>query len=228
MLTARVGPASVWCTGRESGNVGDHVGDDPAVVARNRAAIAVAAGLPAPDRWVWLRQVHGAHVVDCAEPPRDAVPEADAAVTATSGLPLVVVTADCAPIVLASDRAAGVVHAGHKGLAAGVVEAAVAQVRAHGSDHVRAFLGPCIHPARYEFGAADLAELVMQFGPIVESRTEAGARALDLPAAVRVALARAGVDELDDCNVCTSASDAYFSYRRDGQTGRQATIVVLP
>jgi len=227
MLTARVGPASVWCTGRESGNVGDHVGDDPDAVAHRRAAIAAAAGLSPPDRWVWLRQVHGAHVVDCDRPPSGGAPEADAAVTATRDLPIAVVTADCAPIVLASEAAVSVVHAGHKGLAAGVVEAAVAQVRAHGDDRVRAFLGPCIHPERYEFGAADLAELVMLFGPGVEARTETGQRALDIPAAVRVVLARAGVDELEDCDVCTSASPAYFSHRRDGHTGRQATIAVL-
>jgi YfiH family protein len=229
MLTARVGPASVWCSGVPAGNVGDHVGDEPAAVARNRAALAAAAGLPAPERWVWMRQVHGADVVDTDAPsPSADPPEADAAVTATRGLPLAVVTADCAPIVLASPDAVGVVHAGHRGLAAGVIEAAVARVRAHGSADVHAFLGPCIRPSSYEFGAADLAELVMQFGPEVERRTTWGTRALDLPAGVRVALARAGVDELDDSGVDTFVAAGYFSYRRDGVTGRQVTVAVLP
>jgi polyphenol oxidase len=229
MLTTRVGPASVWCSGVPAGNVGDHVGDDPEVVARNRAALATVAGLAPPAQWVWLRQVHGADVVDTDGPTSPAAPpQADAAVTATRGLPLAVVTADCAPIVLASADAVGVVHAGHRGLAAGVIEAAVASVRAHGSPDVRAFLGPCIRPASYEFGAADLADLVLQFGPSVERRTAWGTRALDLPAGVRIALARAGVEELDDCGVDTYVSAGYFSYRRDGATGRQVTVAVLP
>jgi YfiH family protein len=229
MLTARVGPASVWCTGVPAGNVGDHVGDEPAAVARNRATVAEAARLPAPTSWVWLRQVHGAGVVDADAPsPPETPPEADAAVTATRGLPLAVVTADCAPIVLASPDAVGVVHAGHRGLAAGVIEAAVARVRAHGSEDVHAFLGPCIRAASYEFGAAELDQLVGEFGTAVEGRTAWGTRALDLPAGVRVALARAGVEEVDDCRVDTFASREYFSYRRDGTTGRQVTVAVLP
>jgi YfiH family protein len=228
MLTARVGPASVWCTGVPAGNVGDHVGDDPETVARNRAALAAAAGLPAPARWVWLRQVHGADVVAADAPSEATPPEADAAVTARRGLPLAVVTADCAPIVLASPDAVGIVHAGHRGLAAGVIEAAVARIRAHGSGDVCAYLGPCIRAASYEFGAADLGDLVLQFGPAVEGRTAWGTRALDLPEGVRIALARAGVEELDDCGVDTYASPEYFSYRRDGATGRQVTVAVLP
>lgn len=229
MLTARVGPASVWCSGVPAGNVGDHVGDDPAAVARNRARLAASAGLPPSAQWVWMRQVHGTDVVDTDAPtPATAPPEADAAVTATSGLPVAVVTADCAPVVLASADAIAVVHAGHRGLAAGVIEAAVERLRAHGSPGVHAFLGPCIRAASYEFGAADLAEMVQQFGPDVESRTAWGTRAFDLPAGVRIALTRAGVDELHDCGVDTYASPDYFSYRRDAKTGRQATVAVLP
>jgi len=229
MLTARVGPASVWCSGVPAGNVGDHVGDDPAAVARNRGALAAAAGLPASDLWVWLRQVHGADVFEAAAPTKSSTPpEADAAVTATRGLPLAVVSADCAPVVLASADAVGVVHAGHRGLAAGVIEAAVARVRVHGGAAVHAFLGPCIRPASYEFGAADLAELVLQFGPSIEGRTAWGTRALDLPAGVRIALARAGVEDFDDCGVDTFAAPDYFSYRRDVATGRQVTVAVLP
>jgi copper oxidase (laccase) domain-containing protein len=92
---------------------------------------------------------------------------------------------------------------------------------------VRAHLGPCIRPARYEFGTADLDRLVARFGPNVEGRTHDGRPAFDVPAAVRAALSASGVEDLDDCGVCTAASAAHFSYRRDGVTGRQATIVVL-
>jgi YfiH family protein len=223
-----MGRATVWCSGRAEGNVGDHVGDDPDAVARSRAHVAAGAELPAPSEWVWLRQVHGARVHEANVPtPPAAPPEADAAVTAARGLPLAIVTADCAPIVLVSDAALGVVHAGHRGLANGVIETAVDRVRALGDDDVRAFLGPCIRPARYEFGARDLEVLIARFGTVVEGRTREGHPALDIPAAVEVALARAGVTEFEDCGVCTAESAAYFSYRRDGVTGRQVTVAVL-
>jgi hypothetical protein len=237
MEIVALGPAQVWCTDRrggvsagpyESANVGDHVADDPHAVAANRARIAAAAGLVAPARWVWLDQVHGVHVHVASEPTGAQPPEADAAVTATRGLPLAVVTADCAPVALSCDDAIGVVHAGHRGLEHGVVEAAVAKLREIGSGPVRAYLGPCIRPERYEFGAADLARLVAHFGPGVEGRTHEGRPALDVPAAVRIALERCGVEAVDDSGVCTAGSADHFSYRRDGVTGRQATIALLP
>jgi YfiH family protein len=177
---------------------------------------------------VWLRQVHGAAVHVAFGPTGADLPDADAAVTAVRGLPLAVITADCAPIALASADAVGVVHAGHLGLEQGVIEAAVAALRSIGTGPVRAYLGPCIRPARYEFGAADLERFVAKFGPAVAGRTGAGRPALDVPAAARIALGAAGVDTIEDSGVCTAASPAHFSYRRDGVTGRQATIVMLP
>jgi YfiH family protein len=228
LLRARVGPALVWCSDATHGNVGDHVGDDPRNVERNRAGIARAAELPVPEAWVWLRQVHGADVHDASAPTGTPPPEADAAVTATRGLPLAIVTADCAPIVIANDGAVAVVHAGHRGLANGVIDAAVADVRATGTGEVHAFLGPCIHAARYEFGVADLAPLVEQYGTAIAGRTDGGTPALDIPAAVRIALERLGVTALHDSDVCTSATPSYFSHRRDGATGRQVTVTMLP
>jgi YfiH family protein len=207
-------------------NVGDHVGDDDVAVRVNRERVASAAGLVEPDRWVWIRQVHGAAVHRATEPTGADGPVADAAVTAVRGLPLAVVTADCAPIALAMDDAVGVVHAGHRGLEFGVIEAAVGALRQIGHGTVRAFLGPCIRPSHYEFGAADLARLVTRLGPDVAARTHDGRPALDIPAAVRGALASCGVDDLTEAGDCTATSDAYFSYRRDGVTGRQATIVM--
>lgn len=231
-----VGAARVWCSDRqggvsagpyESANVGDQVGDDPQSVAANRARIAEAAGLVGPERWVWLRQVHGAAVHVATGPTDSDLPEADAAVTSARGLPLAVVTADCAPIALASDTAVGVVHAGHRGLELGVIERAVAALREIGSGPVHAFLGPCIHPEHYEFGEADLDRLVTRFGPGVAGRTHDGRAAFSVPAAVRLALRECGVEDLEDCGVCTAASSTHFSYRRDGVTGRQATIAML-
>ena len=193
----------------------------------NRARLADALGLDAPDRWWWLRQVHGATVLDADGPPSAAMPAGDAAVTTRAGCPLTVLTADCAPLALVTDAALAVVHAGWVGLLAGVVEAGVARVRAAGGGPVRAALGPCIHPGRYAFGPADLARVVGAYGPAVAGRTHDGGPALDLPAAVRAALDRAGVTELQDVDVCTAASPDHFSYRRDGETGRQALVAVL-
>lgn len=237
MKAITLGPARVWCSDRLSGvslapydscNVGDHVGDDPAAVAANRRRIATEAGLAEPERWVWMRQVHGVEVHVASERTGTEPPEADAAVTAVRGLPLAAITADCAPIALACDDAVGVVHAGHRGLELGVIEAAVSALREIGGGPVRAYLGPCIRPARYEFGEADLARLVARFGARVEGRTHDGRPALDVPTAVLAALEECAVDAFEDSGVCTAASSAHYSYRRDGLTGRQATIVVLP
>jgi YfiH family protein len=239
LLRAALGPVEIVCSGRHGGvslapydscNVGDHVGDAPAAVAENRRRVAAAAGLADPTTWTWLHQVHGTSVHLVEDDERGvAPPEADAAVTARPGRLLAVVTADCAPIVLAGDGAVGVVHAGHRGLFGGVIEQAVARLRAITAGPVRAFLGPCIRPARYEFGERHLAPFVARFGGAVAARTVDGLPALDIPATVRLALERAGVDarDISDCGICTAASPEHFSYRRDGTTGRQVTVAVL-
>jgi YfiH family protein len=209
----------------ESANLADHVGDDPAAVAENRRRTARRLDAPEPATWVHLRQVHGNTVAAVAARPAEA-PDADAVVTTATAIPLVILTADCAPLALIADGAAAAVHAGWAGLEQGVVERSVAALGSVARGPVRAVLGPCIHPARYEFGADLLDRLVARFGDEVAASTDAGAPALDLPAAVRVALRAAGVDDLDDVGVCTAASRDYFSYRRDGVTGRQAMLVV--
>jgi YfiH family protein len=234
---AAVGAADVICSGRHGGvsgapyescNVGDHVGDAPDAVAENRRRVADKAGLPDPTTWVWLDQVHGTEVHVADTPTSTPKPVADAAVTAVAGLPLAVVTADCAPIVIASDRAVGVIHAGHRGLLAGVIERAVAQLRELDEGPIDAFLGPCIRPAQYEFGARELEGFVDHFGPRVVGHTVHDRPALDIPAAVEIALARAGVDahHYTDSGICTATSTEHFSYRREGTTGRQVTVAV--
>jgi YfiH family protein len=216
-----------------SANLALHVGDreEDVVVNRARLVTFLAASLPDvpadPRRWRYLDQVHGAAVVvaDGLAAP-GSPPTADAAVTSRAALPLVVMTADCAPIALVAPGAVGVVHAGWAGLERGVIGHAVAGLRELASGPVHAVLGPCIHPARYPFGRELLDRLVARFGTGVEGRTADGAPAFDLPAAVRIALRDAGVDRIDDVGVCTAASPDYFSYRRDGATGRQAVVVV--
>ncbi|MFI5046077.1 MAG: polyphenol oxidase family protein [Acidimicrobiia bacterium] len=236
-----IGRARIRFTDRRDGasrspyaaaNLAMHVGDDPAAVEENRRRLAVDVGDVASD-WVWLRQVHGDTVVAVDDLPagdRSTLPpEADAAVTTRSGTALCVLVADCAPIVLVGEDAVGVVHAGWAGLERGVVGRGVDALRRHdvAGAPLRAVLGPCIRPGRYEFGAEDLARLVDRFGPSVAATTLWGTPAFDLPAAVRIELARAGVDDLIDVGVCTSASPDHFSHRRDGVTGRQAVVAVL-
>jgi YfiH family protein len=235
LIVQTVGAARVVFTDRHGGvsrgryataNLAGHVGDAPEAVAENRRRASAASGVPAPSEWVCLDQVHGDHVVRVDRPP-ETPPAADAALTTTPGVPLVILTADCAPVALVAAGAVAAVHAGWAGLEQGVLERAVAALREVAPGPVRAVLGPCIRPERYEFGADLLARLAARFGDVVVGRTAAGTPALDIPAAVRAASRQAGVDELDDVGVCTAASPDHFSYRRDGTTGRQAMVVVL-
>lgn len=202
-------------------------GDDPDAVRANRARLAQRLGLDTVESWWWLHQVHGAGVVVASGSPPGVEPKADAAVSTEVGTPLVVLSADCAPLVLACDDAIGVVHAGWRGLMGGVVDAAVQALRSMAHGEVRAALGPCIHAAHYEFGRGDLDRVVGRFGSSVEGLTAEGRPALDLPAAVRVALVEVGVSALEDVEVCTASSSDHFSHRRDHTTGRQALVAVL-
>jgi copper oxidase (laccase) domain-containing protein len=117
------------------------------------------------------------------------------------------------------------VHAGWRGVAAGVVEAAVAEVRRRSPGPVRAVLGPCIHPGCYEFSPADLDPIAARLGPEVVGTTAAGQPALDLPRALHLSLAGAGVTDVTDVDVCTACSADHFSHRRDGRTGLQTMLV---
>jgi copper oxidase (laccase) domain-containing protein len=119
------------------------------------------------------------------------------------------------------------VHAGWRGLLAGVVPTAVDALRAVGTGTVRAVIGPCIRPAHYEFGTDDLAVVAARFGDVVIGTTVDGSPALDLAAGVRAAFGECGVVDVDDLGECTFADSRYFSYRRDGVTGRQAVVAVI-
>jgi purine-nucleoside/S-methyl-5'-thioadenosine phosphorylase / adenosine deaminase len=191
---------------------------DPPVEARRRAVV------DAP--WTWLRQVHGDTVVTVAAPGDGAGSKGDASVTATDGCVLAVLTADCAPVALvSSEGVVAAVHAGWRGLAGGVLERAVDAVRnLGGGSDIRAVLGPCIHAECYEFGTGDLATVVTALGEEVRSTTADGEPALDVPAAVRASLRRAGVSDLHDVDVCTACSDEYFSWRARGELARQALV----
>lgn len=184
-------------------------------------------GLPGvPTPWTRLRQVHGARAVTVTEAGGCAGEEADAAVTTVPGAALAVLTADCAPVALASDDGVlGVAHAGWRGLVAGVLPATVAAMRAAGArEPIRAVVGPCIEAACYEFGERDLDAVAAALGDGVRRTTAAGRPALDVAAAVRAALAAAGVDAVDDVGVCTACSGTHYSHRARGDVARQALV----
>jgi YfiH family protein len=182
----------------------------------------------APLPWTWLTQVHGSDVVLVAAAGDHAGEAADAAVTAALAAPLAIHTADCAPIALVADEGViGAVHAGWRGLVAGVVEHTVETMRSLGAGEITAILGPCIHAPCYEFGAADLAVVAGLLGDEVRSTTADGRPALDLPKAARVALERAGVALLAGDAPCTACAGGYFSHRARQEAGRQAMVVWL-
>jgi len=214
--------ASARFTGRSEGDMG-HAGERvvevaPDVAARRRAVL---------DRpWTWLRQVHGDVVVGVVAPGGSSGLVADAAVTAEAGCPLAVLTADCAPVVLASaEGVLGAAHAGWAGLFAGVIERTVDAMGDLGATSVRAVIGPCIRAECYEFGVDDLDRIAGHLGPEVRATDRRGAPALDLAAGVRAALLRAGVDDVDDLGSCTACSTGWYSWRARGERQCQATVV---
>jgi len=176
--------------------------------------------------WTWLRQVHGARVVRVELPGQGAGAEADAAVTTESGVALAVLTADCAPIALASPEGViGVAHAGWRGLLAGVVEETVTVMRQLGATRVVAARGPCIHAECYEFGADDLDLIAARLGDGVRGRSRGGETALDLPAAVDAALRQCDAELVATVDSCTACSSEYWSWRARQDRHRQASVV---
>jgi YfiH family protein len=213
----------------DSFNLGDHVGDDPADVEANRERVARELGVPG-ERLVWMNQVHGARVAVVDGPQEGPVAGTDALVTATSGLVLCVVVADCVPVLLA-DPVAGVVaavHAGREGVRQGVVPATLSAMASLGARarHVSALLGPAVCGDCYEVPGEMQAE-VARVAPAAAVRTRKGTPGLDLRAGVADGLRRAGIPEVVQDPRCTVEDRHLFSHRRDGVTGRQAGIVWL-
>ena len=204
-------------TSRLDGDVSvDRIGPDEA--SRRWTALA---GVPV----TWLDQRHADTVVDVAAPGEHCGRAADAAVSAACGLGLAVWVGDCAPVLLVADEGPfGVVHAGWRGLAAGVLERAVTALRRRGGRHVSAWLGPCIRPCCYEFGADELRHLGERWPAAVAGRTAWGTPALDVPAAVGAVLGSVGVDRLTDGAPCTGCDDDYWSHRRRGDVGRHGLV----
>lgn len=206
-------------------NLGDHVGDLPGTVAENRRRLIVEAGLPAEP--VWLAQVHGATVADLDA--RASFGAADAAFTRRPGRVCAILTADCLPVLL-TEESGGVVaaaHAGWRGLAGGVLEATVRAV-GEPPGRLMAWLGPAIGPKHFEVGA-EVREAMLKEDSGAEGAFTLNARGrfmADLGALARRRLAALGVGRVYGGGQCTHAdAERYFSHRRDGVTGRQATLI---
>jgi len=218
----RLWSAQGVCTGRADGDMGHGGNYVHAVSADVESRRRAVVDLP----WTWLRQVHGDRVVRVTEPGGGAGEVADAAVCATPGCAIAVLTADCAPVVLDSPEGVfAVAHAGWVGLLGGVLERTVGEMRAMGASEIRAVLGPCIGTECYEFGPDDLDRVALRLGDGVRSATASGAPALDMAAGVRAALASVDVHQVDDVGVCTACSPDHFSWRSRGEQERQATVV---
>lgn len=208
-------------------NLGDHVGDDAEAVAANRRILR--QDLPAEP--LWLRQIHGVAVADAAashaEPPL-----ADAAVARRAGVVCAILTADCLPV-LFCDRdgtVVGAAHAGWRGLLGGVLERTVAAMGV-AATQVLAWLGPAIGPTAFEVGdevrEAFVAEDPRAAGAFRHGVVH-GKWWADLPLLARLRLARAGVPLVLGGGLCTYQNpDRYFSYRRDGVTGRMGAFIWL-
>lgn len=235
------GGVSYFCSTRQGGvsqgpwaslNVGQHTDDDPAHVVENRRRLAPTAG-----PIVWLNQVHGTDVHDVdgssAVAPTDAV-RADALVTSRHDRVLAIMTADCLPVVLGSSdgQVIGVAHAGWRGLAAGVLENTLASLRdkydGPRAPEWRAWIGPGISQACFEVGH-DVRDVFIDSDPDTSvffiSAGQPGKWLADLSAVARHRLKKNGVGQVDVSSLCTyKRADLFYSYRRDGVTGRLVTL----
>jgi polyphenol oxidase len=241
---AGVRALSTWRSGGASAapyaslNLGGHVGDAPPAVAENRRRLAAAAGLPAQP--LWLEQVHGVNVANLDLLEREeagsvgtarALGPADAAYTRRRERVCAILTADCLPILLATDSGdlVAAAHAGWRGLAGGVIEAAVGALAVPPA-RLLAWLGPAIGPGHFEVGA-EVRTALLQGDPGAEAAFLPNARGrfmAHLALLARRRLASLGVKRIYGGEHCTYAdAERYFSHRRDGTTGRQATLIWL-
>jgi hypothetical protein len=231
LSTTRAGGVSVGPYGNGDGgpglNLGAHVGDDPAHVARNREILQSML----PSAPVWLSQVHGAEVVDAATVA--GVPEADASFTSARDVVCAVQTADCLPVLFCDvdGKVVGAAHGGWRGLAAGVLQNTVRRMREAGAGELMAWLGPAIGPRNFEVDAevrdAFIAADARAAGAF---RARDGGKFLaDIYQLARLALAEAGVERISGGGFCTvDEKRRFYSYRRDRVTGRMASLIWIP
>lgn len=223
LITTRHGGVSVGAYA--SMNLADHVDDAAQTVRRNREILRATL----PQEPHWLQQIHGAEVLRISNAIKG-VAEADATVSAEHNQVCVVLTADCLPVLFCADDGTevGVAHAGWRGLAAGVLERTVQAMWLPGA-RLLAYLGPAIGPRAYEVGAEVRAEFIAAdaqaaaaFQPVAGSDKYLA----DLYHLARQRLQRVGLTRVYGGDFCTySEPERFFSYRRDGATGRMASLI---
>jgi YfiH family protein len=223
VVTTRVGGVSL--TPYDSFNLATHVGDELSAVRENRSRLRAALVLPSEP--VWLKQVHGVTVVDAAQ--GDIDPEADVAFAAQPGAVCVVLTADCLPVLLCDREGTKVaaLHAGWRGLAAGVIEAGVKAMGIPGNE-LLAWLGPAIGPASFEVGPEVRAAFVQHDTQAALAFRDGheGKYLADIYKLARQRLRHLEVAAVYGGGFCTVKERArFFSYRRDGATGRMAALI---
>jgi polyphenol oxidase len=214
-------------------NVGAHVQDAPQAVAENRRRIASRFDLPSEP--AWLTQVHGAQVLRLGAQ-LAANLEADAVVTGQAGRVCVIQVADCLPVLFAAGDGSvvGAAHVGWRGLAAGVLEATIAAMGLP-PGQLRAWIGPGIGADHFEVGADVRDSLVGAAGAAAMAEVKAAFTAnargrwqCDLVALARQRLVACGLTAIHGGQWCTfSVAERFFSYRRDGRTGRMAALIWL-
>lgn len=225
VTTTRQGGVSQGCYA--SMNPADHVDDDPEAVMTNRQTLQQALGLPGQP--VWLQQVHGTEVVNAAT--AGGSPTADAAYSSQTGVVCAVLTADCLPVLLCdtAGQCVAAIHAGWRGLAAGVIEQA-AMAMGRPGETLLAWLGPAIGPSAYRVGdeVRDTFMAHDQEAGRAFIQGSDGEWFADLYRLARQRLADCGVTMVCGGGFCSfTDSERFYSYRRDGATGRMATLIWL-
>ncbi|KQA25404.1 polyphenol oxidase [Vibrio metoecus] len=207
-------------------NLGMHVGDDPALVLRNRQSLVEASTMPSSP--IWLNQTHSTVVLN-VDAPTEQVLDADGLITSTPKVVCSAMTADCLPVLMTNRTGTQVaaVHAGWRGLLNGIVE----QTAARMSGDVMVWLGPAIGAQVFEVGEDVFAAFVAhhpQAEHAFTPRAQQGKWLADMSQLVKLRLQELGIEQVFDSGLCTyQDADRFYSYRRDGVTGRQAAFIWL-
>ena len=200
-------------------NFGDHVGDTALAVENNRKILKNLLSQVSP---IFMNQVHGNEVIEIDSNSNSPV-TADAVITRQAGLPLAVLCADCLPILIKGSKIVGAIHAGRRGILNGIIAETISRMRALGGDNLVATIGPAICSRCYE---VDLPMYLDAISHDAELATNTETHCLDLKRAARSQLSFQGV-EVSDLEICTAHDSNFFSYRRDGITGRNVGVIVL-
>lgn len=227
-VTTRHGPG-VSAVPFDRFNLGSSCGDAVEAVADNRGALQQSLALPSAPRW--LKQVHGVTVAELGPLPTVDNPLADAAVSHLPGTVLAILTADCLPVLFCSadGREIAAAHAGWRGLAHGVLEQTLTQLRAP-REHILAWLGPCIGAPSYEVGDEVRAAFVGEDGAAAScfAATREGHWLCDLASLARRRLRAAGIAQIYGGGYDTFSDARFYSYRRDAsRSGRFASLIWL-